>query len=57
MLTMKQIMELLKLSKQSAYNLVKEPNFPVVRVGKKIMIPADKLQKWIDGGGSRNEDQ
>ncbi len=55
MLTVRELQELLSLSKQAAYNLAKSPGFPVCRAGKKILIPADKLQLWIDKGGSQNE--
>ena len=57
MLTVKQLQEQLKLSKQGAYNLVNRPDFPTVRAGKKILIPADKLQQWIDKGGTTSENQ
>ena len=54
LLTVKQLQQQLKLSKQGAYNLVNRPDFPTVRAGKKILIPADKLQAGIDKGGSRS---
>ena len=53
LLTVKQLQQQLKLSKQGAYNLVNRPDFPTVRIGRKILIPADKLQRWIDKGGSK----
>ncbi len=55
LLTVKQLQQQLKLSKHGAYNLVKDPDFPTVRIGRKILIPADKLQLWIDNGGSKKE--
>ena len=57
MLTVKQLQEKLKLSRQGAYDLCQDPDFPVCRVRRKILIPADKLQEWIDKGGSRREDK
>ena len=52
MLTIRQVKEKWKLSNQLIYNLIKQPGFPVCRVGrKKVLIPADKLQIWIDNGG------
>ena len=53
MLTVKQLQQHLKLSKQGAYNLVNRPDFPTVRVGRKILIPVGKLKEWIDKGGSK----
>lgn len=55
MLTIRELQKRLCISKVSAYSLVKSPGFPVCRAGKKILIPADKLQLWIDKGGSQNE--
>lgn len=57
MLTVRQLQEQLKLSRQGAYDLCRETGFPVCRVGRKILIPADRLQEWIDKGGTRNENQ
>ena len=54
LLTVKQLSEQLKLSKKGAYELCRKPDFPVCKIGNKIRIPADKLQAWIDKGGSRS---
>ena len=48
MLTVEQLQERLKLSRQGAYALCKKPGFPVCRVGRKVLIPADKLQQFND---------
>lgn len=53
MLTVKEAQQMLRLSKQSMYNLVNRPDFPTVRVGRKILIPVGKLKEWIDKGGSK----
>lgn len=55
MLTVKQLREKLKLSRQAAYDLCKRTDFPVCRIGRKILIPADSLQKWISNGGTAND--
>ena len=57
MLTVEQLQERLKLSRQGAYALCKKPGFPVCRVGRKVLIPADRLQAWIDKGGTTSEDK
>jgi len=54
-LTVKEVQQKFGLSKQGAYNLVNRPDFPTVRAGRKILIPADRLQAWMDKGGSANE--
>ena len=55
MLTVKDMYQRLNISRQQGYILVHRKGFPSFRVGKKILIPADKLQKWIEEGGSANE--
>lgn len=55
MLTVKQLQEKFNLSRQGAYDLVHKSGFPVCRIGRKILIPADRLQVWIDKGGSAHE--
>ena len=55
MLTVKQLQERLKLSRKSTYKLCRLPGFPVCRIGKKILIPADRLQEWISNGGTAND--
>ena len=44
----------IRLSK--AYTLVKEPDFPTVRIGTRILIPVDGLHEWLaheaKGGGT-----
>lgn len=55
MLTVKQIQEKFNLSRQGAYDLCNKSGFPVCRIGRKILIPADRLQAWIDKGGTAHE--
>lgn len=52
--TVKQLQAILHLSANGAYMLCRQPGFPVIRVGRKILIPADRLQEWINGGGTTN---
>ncbi len=30
-----------------AYELVKQPGFPVLRIGNRILIPKDSLLNWL----------
>ena len=55
LLTVKELQEKLRLSRQGAYDLCSKPGFPVCRVGRKVLIPADKLQEWIEKGGTAIE--
>ena len=37
------------ISRTKAYQLVKEPGFPALRLGpKRIVIPEDKLLHWLE---------
>ena len=41
--------EALGISRATAFKLVKDPDFPVVRIGKKrLVVPKDKLLSWLD---------
>lgn len=45
--TMKDLMKIFNCGKNYAYSLVKIKGFPTIKIGKKIYIPKDNLQKWI----------
>ena len=48
MLSVPELAVLLGISRAGAYELVKEPEFPSLMIGSRIIIPRDKLIKWID---------
>ena len=35
------------ISLPKAYQLVKEPDFPTVKVGTRILIPVDAFKEWL----------
>ena len=35
------------ISLPKAYALVKEPDFPVIRIGTRILIPTDAFKEWL----------
>ena len=35
------------ISLPKAYELTKEPDFPVVRIGTRILIPVDAFREWL----------
>lgn len=47
-LTVEEAADELHLSRPVAYELVKEPDFPSFRIGKRILINRLGLQRWID---------
>ena len=36
------------ISLPKAYELAKTPGFPAIHVGKRILIPVEPFQKWLD---------
>lgn len=51
-LDVKMMMERLDICRTTAYALVKRPDFPATRIGKKIVISEAALQAWLDNGGT-----
>lgn len=45
--SVKELAEFLGISKTIAYRLVHTDGFPVLRLGKRILIPIDPLDTWI----------
>ena len=39
----------LRISKSKVYELVRTESFPAVRIGKRVVIPRDKLIQWMNG--------
>ena len=35
------------ISLPKAYQLVKEPDFPVIHIGTRILIPVDAFREWL----------
>lgn len=40
--------KLLGISRASAYELANTEGFPIVRVGKRMLVPTEALKRWID---------
>ena len=43
----KQIAEVLHLSKAGAYNLLSNPNFPTLRIGGRKLVLKQELIEWL----------
>ena len=52
-LTVEETADELHLSRPVAYELVKEPDFPSFRIGKRILVNRLGLQHWIDEQSSQ----
>ena len=49
------VSQVLDISPSTAYELMHEPDFPVLRVGNRMVVPKEKLTQWVDAqsGGVR----
>lgn len=47
-LTVKEMAEMLNVSLPTAYELVHRDGFPTIRMGRKILINSEMLQRWLD---------
>lgn len=48
MLSVTEVAGLLGISRSSAYELVREKDFPSLTIGSRVLVPRDKLITWID---------
>ena len=48
MLCADHVAAVLGISRANAYNLMHQENFPSIQVGKRIIVPKEKLKEWID---------
>ncbi len=55
MLTADELAGTLGISKAGAYALLHSKGFPTLRVGKRLMVPKEKLSAWIDRSTSNME--
>ena len=52
-----QLAAALGISRAGAYQLLNTRTFPTLRIGKRLLVPRDKLIDWIEqntGGGNAN---
>lgn len=47
-LSVEQLAALLGISRAGAYTYVHSDGFPVLRLGKRMLVPRDKLIAWLD---------
>ena len=48
MLSVHDVAEVLGISKSSAYVLVKEKDFPRLKIGARVVVPREKFIEWIN---------
>lgn len=47
-LTVEEMADELNISHPTAYELVREPNFPSLKIKKRILVNRQGLQRWLD---------
>jgi len=47
MLNVKEVANILRISRAGAYNLINSEGFPKMAVGKRVLVPRDDLRQWI----------
>ncbi|AEM74790.1 helix-turn-helix domain-containing protein [Caldicellulosiruptor acetigenus] len=46
--TPKELAKVLNISLTTVFKLIKQKEIPVIRIGRKVLIPKAKLKDWID---------
>ena len=46
-MSVQELSSMLGISLPKAYELVKQPGFPVIRIGARILIPVDAFKEWL----------
>ena len=47
-LTVDQMAKVMNISRNTAYELIKQTGFPCFHVGKRILVNRDMLQSWLN---------
>ena len=47
--------EVLRISKSKVYELARIESFPAVRIGKRVVLPRDKLIQWMNSQAEVSE--
>ncbi len=53
-LTVDEMAEAFRISRPTAYALVKQKGFPAFRIGGRIIVNRKALQEWLDGNRGLN---
>lgn len=47
-LNVRELAKYLGIGMNSAYQLVNSNGFPALKIGKRIVVPIEKLEQWVD---------
>lgn len=53
MLSVKEVADVLGISKSSTYELVKDKDFPSMKIGARVIVPKDKFIKWVNDNAGK----
>ena len=45
--TVKEVQDILKLSRTAAYKLINSQQFPIIRIGRSVRIPSSEFTQWM----------
>lgn len=48
--------DLMNISLSKAYALIHRPGFPALRLGRRVIIPYDRLMLWVEENLGLNQD-
>ena len=54
-LTAYEVAEILRVYRDKAYEIIRRPDFPKIRDGRKIIIPRDAFFRWLDNSYANAE--
>lgn len=54
-LTVEETAEILGISRDLAYKAVNKNDIPNIRIGRRIIIPRKKLNKWLEGSSNKSD--
>ena len=43
-----QVAQVLRISRANAYTLMHSDGFPTIRIGKRMVVPKNKLIEWVE---------
>ena len=53
MLNAKDVERYMRISRAEAYEQMHSEGFPLIRIGKRMIIPRDKFLEWVDNQTAR----
>ena len=54
MLNAEDVQHVMNISQSGAYQLMHRADFPTILIGKRMVVPRDKLLEWIEEHGGKH---